>query len=98
MIATLLLLGTVAATGALILATFFSLATRKWANARRFGLAAIGAVATLFSKDGYDWKRVPNVDGPLTAAYGGGAYVGSGLSPMAIATHVNCADLCSLLE
>jgi hypothetical protein len=38
--------------------------------------AAIGAVATLLSKDGYEWKRVPNIDGPLTAAYGGGAYVG----------------------
>jgi hypothetical protein len=38
--------------------------------------AAIGGVATLFSKDGITWQRVPNVDGPLTAAHGGGAYVG----------------------
>ncbi len=38
---------------------------------------AIGAGATYTSPEGRTWKRLPNHNSPLTAAYGNGVYVGS---------------------
>lgn len=37
----------------------------------------IGQGATYFSPDGAKWDRVPNVNAPTTATFGGGVYVGS---------------------
>ena len=39
--------------------------------------AAIGFGATFFSSDGAQWTRQPNQNAPLTAAFGGGTYVGT---------------------
>jgi hypothetical protein len=37
----------------------------------------IGQGATYFSKDGTDWKRVPNKNAPTIATFGAGLYVGT---------------------
>jgi hypothetical protein len=37
---------------------------------------AVGEGATFTSADGFTWQRASNKDAPLTAVYGGGAYVG----------------------
>ena len=39
-------------------------------------LVAVGMGATYFSPDGIHWKSSPNKNSPLTAAYGGGTFVG----------------------
>ena len=38
---------------------------------------AVGLGATYFSPDGHNWTREPNIDPPLTAAFGNGVFVGS---------------------
>lgn len=45
-----------------------------WTGAR---FVAIGAGATYFSSDGSEWKREPNQNAPLSAAFGGGTYAGT---------------------
>ncbi len=37
----------------------------------------VGLGATFFSKDGRDWKRVPNTHAPTACTYGNGLFVGS---------------------
>jgi hypothetical protein len=44
-----------------------------WAKDR---FVAVGAGATLTSKDGLKWERAANTDAPLTVAYGNGIFVG----------------------
>jgi hypothetical protein len=44
-----------------------------WADDR---FVAVGAGATYTSPDGRKWKREPNKDAPLIAAFGGGVFVG----------------------
>jgi hypothetical protein len=45
-----------------------------WAKDR---FVAIGSGATYVSTDGVKWERTANSDAPVTAVYGGGAFVGS---------------------
>ena len=48
--------------------------TIVWAGDR---FVAVGAGATWFSPDGTTWKREPNVDAPVTVAFGNKVFVGA---------------------
>ena len=45
-----------------------------WTGGR---FVAVGQGGTYLSPNGYDWTRTPNVNWPLTAAYGNGVFVGA---------------------